>query len=72
MSGLRLDLKQAALSGGTSGKVIIPGKALESPLYKRVAGIGELVRMPFGGTALGAAQIELIRNWIDQGAEWPE
>ena len=28
--------------------------------------------MPFGGTALGAAQIELIRNWIDQGAEWPE
>jgi len=72
MSGLRLDLKQAALSGGTSGKVIIPGKALESPLYKRVAGIGEVVRMPFGGTPLHAAQIELIRNWIDQGAEWPE
>ena len=40
MSGFRLDLKQAAFAGGASGKVIIPGKASDSSLYKRVAGIG--------------------------------
>ena len=72
MSGFRLDLKQAAFAGGASGKVIIPGKASDSSLYKRVAGIGGLARMPFGGKPLESAQIELIRNWIDQGAEWPE
>jgi ankyrin repeat protein len=27
--------------------------------------------MPFGG-ALAAEQIKLIRDWIDQGAEWPD
>ncbi len=70
--GLRLDSKQAAYTGGTSGKVIIPGNAAVSTLYKRVAGIGDLARMPFGGNPLDAAQIELIRAWIDQGAEWPD
>ena len=28
--------------------------------------------MPFGGQPLAPAQIELIRAWIDQGAEIPE
>src|SRR5690242_13306999 len=30
LSGLRLDLKQSALSGGSLGKDILPGKAYES------------------------------------------
>jgi hypothetical protein len=72
MSGLRLDNRQALLAGGTNGKVLAPGKAADSILYKRVAGIGELTRMPFGGQPLAPAQIESIRVWIDQGAEIPE
>src|SRR5215831_11997978 len=71
MSGLRLDGKKAALAGGSSGAVIVPGKAVESPLYRRVAGIGDQPRMPMGGK-LDEAQIAAIRGWIDQGAEWPE
>ena len=51
---------------------MVPGKAADSTLYKRVAGIGDLARMPFGGQPLAPAQIELIRAWIDQGAEIPE
>src|SRR5438132_75826 len=70
MSGLRLDLKQAALVGGQSGKVILPGKGSESTLYKRVAGIGDQARMPLGGKPLDPAQVQLIRTWIDEGAEW--
>lgn len=72
MGALRLDVKGLALKGGLSGKTIVPGRSTESTLYQRVAGIGDQARMPMGGEALPAAQIELIRTWIDQGAEWPE
>jgi mono/diheme cytochrome c family protein len=66
MGGLRLDSKQLA------AKSIQPSKAAESSLYLRVAGVGDQARMPMGGKPLDAAQIALIKNWIDQGAEWPE
>ncbi|MBI3668077.1 MAG: DUF1549 domain-containing protein, partial [Acidobacteria bacterium] len=72
MNGLRLDSRKLALAGGQTGKVILPGQAAESPLYQRVAGLSEGPRMPMGGQPLEAAQVALIRTWIDQGAEWPE
>jgi hypothetical protein len=37
MSGLRLDSRQAFLAGGTNGKIVVPGQAADSTLYKRVA-----------------------------------
>lgn len=72
MAGFRLDSKKLAFAGGQSGKVIHPGKASESALYKRVAGIGDQARMPMGGKPLEPTQIALIQAWIDQGADWPE
>src|SRR5437879_2922881 len=72
LSGLRLDLKQSAIAGGSLGKDILPGKAYESPLYGRVAGLGGVSRMPMGAKPLPDDQVELIRLWIDQGADWPE
>ena len=68
-NGLRLDSKQPAFAGGTSGSPIKPGNPAESALFKRVAGIGDAARMPFRSKPLDAAQIALIRAWIDQGAE---
>ncbi len=67
MAGLRLDSKNSAIV-----KVIVAGKSNESPLYQRVAGIGVQARMPMKGEALKPDQIALIKDWIDQGAEWPE
>src|SRR5579872_3820213 len=51
LSGFRLDVKQAAMVGGTVGKNrdVVPGKAAESALYARVAGLGGVERMPMGG-----------------------
>ena len=72
MGGLRLDAKDPALAGGQSGKVIQPGRAAESILYQRIAGLGDQARMPMGGKPLEAAQVALIRAWIDQGAQWPD
>ena len=68
---LRLDSRQAALRGGQSGKIIQPGNSVESPLYQRVAGLHDLVRMPMGGE-LASDEIELIQTWIEEGAEWPD
>src|SRR6266478_6276716 len=70
MGQLRLDSEAAAMSGGQSGKVIVPSHARDSILYQRVAGLSDQARMPMGGK-LSADQIEKIRTWIDQGAEWP-
>jgi hypothetical protein len=66
--GLRLDSEAAALKGGESGKVIIPGDSAKSSLVKRLVGDGEDARMPVGADPLPAAQIKLIRAWIDRNA----
>ncbi|HKQ79429.1 MAG TPA: PSD1 and planctomycete cytochrome C domain-containing protein [Blastocatellia bacterium] len=69
---LRLDNKQLAMKGGISGAMIAPGNSKESRLMKRILGEGDEARMPLTGNPLKPAQIELIRKWIDQGADWPE
>jgi mono/diheme cytochrome c family protein len=68
LSKLDLRSRDTALKGGQRGAAIVPGKAAESRLYRVVAGL-EKPAMPMGGT-LTAAQIALIKNWIDQGATW--
>ncbi|MBO0858000.1 MAG: DUF1549 domain-containing protein [Chloracidobacterium sp.] len=67
MGNLRLDSRKIALE-----RAIVPGKAAQSPLYMRIAGAGDQARMPMGGDPLKPEQIELIRRWIDEGADWPD
>src|SRR5512141_1536543 len=69
MSGLRLDQKDAALKGGAAGKDIVPGKSADSRLIHRVAGVDNKF-MPPVGAHLTAAEVGLLRAWIDQGVEW--
>ncbi len=71
-SQLRLDDKRAALKGGLSGAVIVPGRSRESRLLARILGKGGEQRMPLGEEPLGAEQIELIQRWVDEGAVWPD
>jgi mono/diheme cytochrome c family protein len=71
-AGLRLDNKALALEGGISGAVITPGNSGDSRLMHRVLGLNGERQMPLGGAPLKAEQIELLRRWIDEGAEWPE
>jgi mono/diheme cytochrome c family protein len=71
-AGLRLDRKGAALKGGDDlGPAIVPGKSRESPLFRVVARLEEGLEMPAEGDKLTAAEIELLKRWIDGGAEWP-
>jgi hypothetical protein len=65
--GLRLDSRAAALRDGA----VVPGNSADSPLIRRVAGLGDEGRMPPKGAGLTSRQIALVRAWIDQGAAWP-
>ena len=70
-ANLRLDQKEAAFRGGDSGAVILPGNAAESLLIRRITGSEPGLRMPPTGV-LPSREIELLRTWIDQGADWPD
>jgi mono/diheme cytochrome c family protein len=71
--GLRLDVRAAALAGGDGGKVIAPGQAGKSELLRRLLlPRGSKGAMPAGGEPLTRAQTDLVRDWIDQGARWPD
>jgi hypothetical protein len=65
-AGLRLDSETSA------AKVIKAGKATESELYRRVSSTDADVQMPppKSGRKLDTRQIELLRRWIEQGAQW--
>jgi hypothetical protein len=67
-SGLDLRTRDSALKGGDNGAAIVPGRADQSRLYRRIAGLEE-PSMPMGGE-LTAQQIAIIKTWIDQGAHW--
>ena len=69
-NGFRLDRRRDAMRGGTI-PVIGPGNSAGSRLYQRLVGSEFGLQMPLTGT-LDQKQIEIIKAWIDQGAEWPE
>jgi ankyrin repeat protein len=67
-NGFRLDRRADAFRGGTGS--VIGRDSAASHLYRRIAGI-ERPQMP-PSAALKPEQIEIIKHWIDQGAEWPD
>ncbi len=72
MSGLRLDSREAALKGGHSGKgAIIPGNSVASQIILRITSEEVGRRMPPVGGPLTIEAVTALRQWIDQGAEWP-
>ncbi|GAB4152838.1 MAG: hypothetical protein Tsb009_28930 [Planctomycetaceae bacterium] len=71
-SGFRLDRKADALTGGDRGAAIIPGNSKKSLLIRYVAGLDPDISMPPEDDELSKKQIETLRRWIDQGANWPD
>src|SRR3954465_2038909 len=69
MSGLRLDRRADAMRGSTQ-TLTGPGNAHGSKLYHRVAGTAFGTQMP-PGHPLTPEQIDTIKQWIDEGANWP-
>ena len=71
-AALRLDIPEGALEdrGRYGGPVIVPGNANESLLFHRITEEDARARMPRGRAALSREDVETVRRWIDQGAEW--
>jgi len=70
-AGLRLDVKESALKGGESGEpAIVPGNALKSHLLKLVMSNDPAEFMPPKGERLTMAEVELIKQWVEEGAHW--
>ena len=71
-SGLRLDIKAAALKGGDKhAPDIISGKAKDSPLIHFITTDDDDELMPPKGK-LPASDIATLTTWINEGAAWPE
>ena len=70
--GLRLDTPEgfAGDRGNFGGPVVIPGNAADSLLFKRITAEAENFRMPRDREALTADEVETIKLWINQGADW--
>jgi hypothetical protein len=65
--GLSLATYGDVLEGGRSGAAVRPGNSAASLLLHRVNGESQ-PRMPLGGVPLSAAELAILRAWIDDGA----
>ena len=72
-AGLNLETKKLAMKGGRSGPVIVPGAPQQSLLYKvLLLGHENPIAMPPTPEKLEREHEQIIHDWIQQGAEWPE
>ncbi|MEO8127157.1 MAG: DUF1549 domain-containing protein, partial [Bryobacteraceae bacterium] len=69
-SGLALDTKEDIMTGGNRGPSVKPGLPAESLLIQAVEQSGDLKMPP--GSKLKPEQIAELRQWVEQGAKWPE
>ncbi len=66
-SGLNLETYAGVLKGGSSGDVVIAGRAASSTLYRAVSREEGAPQMPLGQAKLADAEIAVIREWIQGG-----
>lgn len=71
LGGLRLDSREAMLTGGARGPAIAPGDPAASLLLEAVGGQNPDLTMPPQGP-LEKAEIAALETWIRDGAVWPE
>ncbi|MCH2160369.1 MAG: PSD1 and planctomycete cytochrome C domain-containing protein [Phycisphaerales bacterium] len=67
-AGLRIDERSGVVEG--RHPVVVPGDSLASMLLERVSAADPEDRMPPNGEPLSAKEIDILRRWIDAGAEY--
>ncbi|MEX2592165.1 MAG: DUF1553 domain-containing protein [Anditalea sp.] len=72
-AGFSLLFPSEALRPNESGKpAIVPGKPEESEMISRINHHDPELRMPLEADPLSEEEIELLTEWIEQGAEWED
>ncbi len=71
-ANLRLDDTEGLFVDRGGYRIIVPGNAAQSKLYQKISSTDDSFRMPptYSGRSLTPSQIEVIKEWIDQGAKW--
>ncbi|MEC9094769.1 MAG: DUF1549 domain-containing protein, partial [Planctomycetota bacterium] len=71
-AGLRLDQPDLVIQEAESGNIpLIPHQPAKSELFRRIRlPHGDADRMPTAGKGLSKAEIDVIRRWILQGAQY--
>jgi hypothetical protein len=70
---LRLDSRAAAMKAGKSGALaLVPGQPDASELMKRITSTDTDEVMPPKGARLTETEVATMRQWIADGAVWPE
>ncbi len=69
-NGLRLSTAAGMLIGGDGGPAIVPGDAGGSLVFQTISGTHPEIFMPPSKEGLTVEQVEIIRQWIDEGAVW--
>lgn len=71
---LRLDQREIAVAGRGDRAAIVPGNSMSSQVIERIISTDDLVRMPppEAGPPLAASEIEILKQWIDQGAQFED
>lgn len=65
--------REEALGRGKSGRRnVVPGNAKASELYQRITSDDLARRMPFQKPPLDEEEIDLLTQWINEGAIWEE
>lgn len=71
----RLDVKESAFAEIADGRYpIVAGQPEDSEIYRRMSAPNAEQRMPpyATGKTLPREDIELVRQWIEEGAHWPD
>jgi WD40 repeat protein len=68
--GLLMGSYETLIAGGEHGTVVVPGESASSRMMQMIEGKLK-PRMPYKEDPLAAADVEVIRRWIDEGAPAP-
>ena len=69
---LRLDLRDEAIKDHKGTRAIVPGDAASSEMVRRITATDadDIMPPPKTGRTLSAAEIDLLKRWIQQGATY--
>lgn len=71
--GFQLETRSQALKGGNSGDpAVVPSASAHSELVRRITSTDPDEQMPPKGLRLAPDEVARIKQWIDEGAKWPE
>lgn len=69
-AGLSLDSREGLAKGGDNGPLVDRAKPAESLILQMIS--GDEPEMPKDAPPLTAAEVELVRRWVEADAFWPE